>query len=107
MSRLMQWVFFSVLALCSLAAGAVSASADNASGIIRFRGQIVEDPCVISTRQAMVNLSCYRDGKSVPYKYNALLPVTANNGLPEAIADTRVGWLNRERTMGVLTIIYR
>lgn len=102
-----QWALFSGLALCSLTAGAASTSTGNVSGIIRFTGQIVEEPCIVSTEQAVVSLACHRDGKPVSYKYNALLPVATNNALPEVIEDTRMNWINPERTMSVLTITYR
>ncbi|MEC5318525.1 hypothetical protein VSX61_06175 [Brenneria populi subsp. brevivirga] len=107
MRRIKQWALLGGLTLCSLAAGAAAASSGKASGIIRFTGQIVEAPCVVSTEQTMVNLSCHRDGKPVSYKYNARSPVTANNALPETIESTRLDWINPERTMSVLTITYR
>ncbi|MDX5626459.1 MULTISPECIES: hypothetical protein [unclassified Brenneria] len=106
MRRLKQWALFSGLTLCSLAAGATSASTGAAGGIIRFTGAIVEGPCVVSTKQAAVGLSCHHGGKQASYQYNARSAKAFSKGLPEFIDNARLQWINPERTQSVLTITY-
>ncbi|ATA24350.1 hypothetical protein BIY26_00355 [Brenneria goodwinii] len=106
MSRLSNWVLLGGVALCSLTSGIASAS-DAASGIIRFTGQIVESPCVASAQQAVVNFSCYQEGKQANYRYNTNSATAANQVLPDLIEETRMDWLNAERTARLLTVTYR
>lgn len=86
-------------------APALSATLENAA-VIKIVGRIVEDPCVISAQQQVVQFTCYQAGEmhSRNVSYQAVGDgATVNVG----VADLSMKYLTPERKLAILEVNYR
>ncbi|KGD71085.1 type 1 fimbrial protein [Pantoea vagans] len=93
-------ICFTMLLICM--AGPVSA--DLNSGVVSFRGAIVNDSCNINTVNMSVVFNCYdpASGRSVAASANLM-----NSDSLEALpAEVKMHWYNPEKTKGVIYVAY-
>ncbi|HGY3715435.1 type 1 fimbrial protein [Citrobacter sp. Res13-Sevr-PEB04-36] len=90
----------------SLFTVSVSAQQISAGGIIRFRGEIVEPPCEVSTHQQQIEMSCIRDGKMHNSRFNAQQVTTVSQRFKQ-IAAVKMHYLNEQKNLAILHIEYK
>ncbi|MGB9097558.1 hypothetical protein [Erwinia sp.] len=72
------------------------------SGVISFRGAIVESGCDMAVRQSQVQSVCFRQGKN----QLTTSSLTANQALPKAVGQSDFRWIDPAHKLGVLTVSY-
>ncbi len=78
--------------------------ANSASGgVIRFTGAIVDGGCIINNSQRDVNIQCYDNGK----KTNTVASINSSKINFPSGQVTNVKWLNTERTLGIMNVVYQ
>lgn len=75
------------------------------SGIIHFRGSIVEEACRVSPDNHVVHVSCFRDGKQ--YRETQALHQGAQFNMMQHLATAQVYSVNGHPELQVLQITYR
>lgn len=91
-------VLASLLALC-----VIGHTISENAGVIRFRGQIVESMCALTPVDQYIDIKCDRSGKSLTARY----PVDAEKTLHiTGIPTTRIQWLDKEKTLGIVVVSY-
>lgn len=89
-----------------LAGAATAASSQTQGGVIHFVGAIVEDPCQVATGQQNIAMHCYRDGKmhtsTISYQQ-----AMAGKLVNDDSANVSLHYLNPQKTLGIVTIVYR
>ncbi|MEO3989075.1 fimbrial protein [Pseudocitrobacter cyperus] len=76
------------------------------SGVIHFRGQIVEEACAVNPTSHNVNVSCFRDGQ----RRNKSVSVGAlAGGETQHLQDATMNltWLNTQKTLAVISVQYQ
>jgi len=98
MNRLLHWTACGALLVAAYAVNATS-------GVVHFRGAIVESACEINPLNNTIRASCYRDGKwhQQAVKANS----AANMSLMKSIADTHLYAVDGHPTLKVLQVSYR
>ncbi|WP_199257273.1 type 1 fimbrial protein [Pantoea sp. BAV 3049] len=78
-------------------------AADSSSGIIEFRGAIVEPGCDMELQQNQITSSCYRDGKT-------RTTVSSLKGkrefIPTNVGKSDIRWLDQHQKQGIMTVSY-
>ncbi|KFK94512.1 hypothetical protein IV04_20105 [Serratia sp. Ag1] len=72
------------------------------SGVINFRGAIVDGGCTINNSQRVVDIGCYKDGKVI----NTTAPITASNIKFPSGKVSGIKWLNDKHTLGIMNVTY-
>lgn len=86
-----------------MTAGLVSAS----SGVIRFVGAIVESPCMINIIDSTANTECYRNGKNYTGRQKLANFDAKTRSLPLDIGTTEIKWIDKQKNLALLTVVYR
>jgi len=83
-----------------------AASAPVNRGVIHFVGSIVEDPCNIGARSEQISLSCYREGQvhtsTISYQQATVGKIVNND-----MASVSMRYINPQKTLGIVTVVYR
>lgn len=75
-------------------------------GTIHFVGQIVEDPCTVTTAGSEIGMNCLRDGQSV----RTTMPVatmTAGEVMSNNVANVSMRFINPQQTLALVTVVYK
>lgn len=75
-------------------------------GVIHFRGEIVESPCEVNTKQQQIEFSCQRNGKMSSSRYTEQQVTTATQSLQQ-IANVKMQYLNEQKNVAILNIEYK
>lgn len=98
MKRTLQFGLMAALFACPLL---VSAS----SGVIHFRGSIVEEACRVNPDKNVVHVSCFRNGKM--QRETQLLSQGAQFTMMQQLATTQLYSVANHPELQVLQITYR
>ncbi|MGL5239745.1 MAG: hypothetical protein ACRC85_02940 [Kluyvera ascorbata] len=96
-------IFIPIVSLLSvLTTGALAAN----SGVIHFRGQIVESPCDYQTLPGKVGVSCYQDGKT---RHQSVPIHTLLDGrqFVNEKSTANLRWIDKDKKTAVLTVEYK
>lgn len=98
MKRTLQFALLGALFACPVMASA-------SSGIIHFRGAIVEEACRIKPDEASVHVSCYRDGKHQRETQPLVSYMKIN--MMQSIASTQLYPVAGHPDLQILQVTYR
>ena len=89
-----------------LLAGSISSIAGAATGgVIHFEGMIVESPCDVNLQSKDVIMACHREGQ-MKTRTIALNKLTREQQGVQNVATMKRNYLNPERTVAILDIVY-
>lgn len=89
-----------------LLTGSISSVAGAATGgVIHFEGMIVESPCDVNLKSQDVVMACDREGQ-VKTRTIALNKLTREQQGVQNVATMKMNYINPERTLAVLDIVY-
>ena len=96
------------MALLLMAAGQGNVSASDrfgGAGQVNFSGKIYQPACLMQTNGAAVTSECFQQGKM----RQQTLQVSASKAqaFNDNRADVKMTWLNDDKRIGMLTVIYR
>ncbi|WP_373239107.1 hypothetical protein [Kluyvera ascorbata] len=74
-------------------------------GIIHFRGQIVETPCDYQSTSRRIDVSCYENGKYKVQSTN-ISDLLQGRKLTNAKATASMRWVDPEKKLAILTVVY-
>ncbi len=74
------------------------------TGRIIFTGYIYQSPCMHSISTTSVTFSCQQGARKTIEK---IALSAENNYLPMGLGTSKLKWVNREHSLGVLEIAYR
>lgn len=92
-------------ALMLLSLPALSQETQGSSGVVQFRGAIVEDGCKIQNRGAQATFYCFKDGKI--REQTLSLNRAKDVALRDANARVSLAWLDASHRLGVMQISYQ
>jgi len=89
-----------------LLVGSISSVAGAATGgVIHFEGMIVESPCEVNVKARNVQMACDRDGqvkiRTISFNQLSQAPQGVQN-----VATMKMNYMNPERTLAILDIVY-
>ena len=96
--------FFTAI-ISSLAFFCFSALAAN-SGVIHFRGQIVEPPCDYQPSPTKMSVNCYQDGKNDVQTLSMKSLLQGQQFVNDKSTAT-LHWLNTDKNAAILTVQYK
>ena len=96
--------FFTAI-ISSLAFFCFSALAAN-SGVIHFRGQIVESPCDYQPSPTKMSVNCYQDGKN-HVQTVSMKSLLQGQQIVNERSTSRLQWINKNEKTAVLIVEYK
>jgi type 1 fimbria pilin len=81
--------------------------AGTTSGVIHFVGAIVESPCLVNVVNSTANTECYRNGKNYTGRQQIVNFNARSKELPLDIGTTEMKWIDQQKNLALLTVMYR
>lgn len=76
------------------------------SGVIHFRGAIVEGGCNFKPQDKKISIACYKDGK--PATYNVTASQLDNYTVrSDSLFHTTIRYLNPQRSLAIMDVTYQ
>ncbi len=76
------------------------------SGVIHFRGQIVEPPCDYQPSSTKMSVNCYQDGENHVQTVSMKALMQGQQFVNEK-SIARLQWLNTDKNAAILTVEYK
>ncbi|MEL4014466.1 hypothetical protein [Dryocola clanedunensis] len=93
------------LCIAALASVSTFAHADGNSGVIHFRGEIVEGGCGLSPQEQRVNITCSNKGKPVTHTV-ALAGLNAWSVRGDSLMHTNIHYLDPQKRLAIISATY-
>ncbi len=81
--------------------------AGTTGGVVHFVGSIVESPCTMSFSNSTVNTQCYRNGQQYQGQQTLSNFDTTRKELPMNLGSTEMKWVDQQKKLAVMTVVYR
>lgn len=95
----------SYLCIAALASVSIFAHADKNSGVIHFRGEIVEGGCGFSPQEQWINIICSNKGKPVTHTV-ALSGLNAWSVRGDSLMHTNIRYLDPQKRLAIVSVAY-
>ncbi|CAI1523964.1 type 1 fimbrial protein [Serratia fonticola] len=81
--------------------------AGSTGGVITFVGAIVEGPCTVDVSNSTANTQCYRNGHNYIGTQRLASFDASSKELPLNIGTTEMRWVDQQKKLAIMTVIYR
>ncbi|MGA9617640.1 MAG: type 1 fimbrial protein [Serratia proteamaculans] len=81
--------------------------AGTTGGVIRFVGSIVESSCTVNIADSTAKTQCYRNGQHYQGQQTLSKFDATRKELPLNLGSTEMKWVDQQKNLAVMTVVYR
>ena len=81
--------------------------AETTGGVIHFVGSVVESPCSVEVAGSTANTQCYRNGQHYQGQQTLSHFDVSRKELPLNLGTTEMQWVDQQKKLAVMTVVYR